>query len=69
MPGVVLFVDFPPINAARRFSTWLDRDERARLSAGQLVTLVGDSVGPLPARIVSVGADDPSVEFELPAAD
>jgi len=65
MPGVGLFVDFPPINASHRFSTWLSRDERAKLSVGQLVTLVGDSVGPLPARVISVSADGPSVEFEL----
>ena len=65
MPSVVIVVDFPPINAERRFSTWLDQSERAELSVGQLVTLVGDSVDPLVARVVSVSAESPVIEFEL----
>src|ERR1035437_6426197 len=62
---VDVFVDFSRIGYATRFTSRVRSAVRAQLHEGDVVTVSGDDVGPLPARVVRLVPGGPAVAFEL----
>jgi hypothetical protein len=60
-----VFVDFSLFGLATRFRTWIAADQRRKLCDGQEITVYGDAVDAMRARVVHVDPDDPEVEIEL----
>ena len=60
-----VFVDFSLVGLATRFRTWMAADQRRKLCDGQEITVYGDAVDAIRARVVHVDPDDPEVEIEL----
>jgi hypothetical protein len=65
MPTIDISVDFSRIGCATQFTVLVRDSVRALLHDGDAVTVSGDDVEPMPARVLRTSADDPAVEFLL----
>lgn len=60
-----VFVDFSLVGMATRFRAWMAADQRRKLCDGREITVYGDAVETMRARVVHVVPDYPEVEIEL----